>query len=182
MALASHLSLSPVLLLPPLILLSFDRSIAANKAQSDLLQFSMRQCAICLASMVCFLVESFLICGNWWNFIGSTYGVHLQLPDLTPNVGLWWYFFIEMFDPFRDFFLGVFWLHLGGYTSGLCFRLRSQPLFVITTMLGLCAIFKPYPSISDVSLYFAFLPLYRHLFPCTSSIVPSMESTMLITE
>ncbi|KAK4696730.1 GPI-anchor transamidase subunit U, partial [Lecanoromycetidae sp. Uapishka_2] len=27
------------------------------------------------------------------------------------------------------------------------------------------AIFKPYPSISDTSLYFAMLPLYRHIFP-----------------
>jgi hypothetical protein len=30
------------------------------------------------------------------------------LPDLTPNPGLWWYFFTEMFDHFRPFFLMVF--------------------------------------------------------------------------
>lgn len=168
MALASYLSFSPVLLLPPLIILSFDRTLGAGKGQPSMVRFSSQHCGVFFISIACFLFESFLICGNSWDFIGSTYGVHLQLPDLTPNVGLWWYFFIEMFDSFRDFFLGVFWLHLGGYTSGLCIRLRSQPLFVITTMLGLCAIFKPYPSISDVSLYFAFLPLYRHLFPCDS--------------
>lgn len=32
----------------------------------------------------------------------------LTVPDLTPNVGMWWYFFTEMFDHFRAFFLGVF--------------------------------------------------------------------------
>lgn len=32
----------------------------------------------------------------------------LMLPDLTPNPGLWWYFFTEMFDHFRPFFLMVF--------------------------------------------------------------------------
>jgi len=32
----------------------------------------------------------------------------LTLPDLTPNTGLWWYFFTEMFDHFRPFFLVVF--------------------------------------------------------------------------
>lgn len=32
----------------------------------------------------------------------------LQLTDLSPNVGLWWYFFIEMFDHFRPFFLAIF--------------------------------------------------------------------------
>jgi hypothetical protein len=30
------------------------------------------------------------------------------LPDLTPNPGLWWYFFTEMFDHFRPFFLAAF--------------------------------------------------------------------------
>jgi hypothetical protein len=30
------------------------------------------------------------------------------LPDLTPNPGLWWYFFTEMFDHFRPFFLSAF--------------------------------------------------------------------------
>ena len=165
LALASYLSLSPILLLPPLILISYDR-MSTGKGDSDLVQFSIRQVVAFSTGMTCFLIESFVLCGGSWEFLGSTYGIHLQLPDLTPNIGLWWYFFIEMFDSFRDFFLGVFWLHLGGYTSGLCIRLRSQPLFVITTMFGLCAIFKPYPSISDVSLYLGFLPLYRHLFPC----------------
>jgi phosphatidylinositol glycan class U len=47
----------------------------------------------------------------------------------------------------------------------LTFRIRRQPLFVITSLLGLFAIFKPYPSISDVSLYLALIPLYRHIFP-----------------
>jgi GPI-anchor transamidase subunit U len=34
--------------------------------------------------------------------------LRFQLPDLTPNPGLWWYFFMEMFDHFRPFFLMVF--------------------------------------------------------------------------
>ena len=32
----------------------------------------------------------------------------LSLPDLTPNPGLWWHFFTEMFDHFRPFFLMAF--------------------------------------------------------------------------
>lgn len=34
--------------------------------------------------------------------------ISFTLPDLTPNPGLWWYFFTEMFDHFRPFFLMVF--------------------------------------------------------------------------
>jgi len=110
------------------------------------------------------LYMSFQITGSW-EFLSSTYGVQLLMPDLTPNVGLWWYFFIEMFDSFRSFFLAVFWLHLSSYVFPLTIRIRRQPLFVITTILGIFAIFKPYPSISDISLYFGLLTLYRHIMP-----------------
>lgn len=34
----------------------------------------------------------------------------LGVSDLTPNVGMWWYFFTEMFDHFRPFFVGVFYV------------------------------------------------------------------------
>lgn len=36
----------------------------------------------------------------------------LGVIDLTPNVGMWWYFFNEMFDHFRPFFRGVFQVSL----------------------------------------------------------------------
>lgn len=165
LALASYLSLYPVLLLPPLILLCFDRRLTHKVSPPNAASFAALHSAFFAGGMSVLLYMSYLTTGGSWEFLSSTYGVHLLLPDLTPNVGLWWYFFIEMFDSFREFFLGVFWLHLAGYVGGLCFRVRRQPLFVVTTLLGLCAIFKPYPSISDTSLYFAFLPLYRHIFP-----------------
>jgi phosphatidylinositol glycan class U len=111
-----------------------------------------------------------------WDFLSATYGVRLLLPDLTPNVGLWWYFFIEMFDSFREFFLGVFWLHAASYMPGLTIRLHKQPLFVACTLTGVFAIFTPYPSIADAALYLSLVPMFRHLFPCkclSSKIPPS---------
>ena len=165
LALASYLSLYPAFLLPPLVLLCYDRRARKSKAQLNGTYSSVQYLAAFFASIAWFLYLSNVLTGGPSEYLASTYGVHLLLPDLTPNVGLWWYFFIEMFDSFREFFLGVFWLHLGGYVGALCIRLRTQPLFVITTLLGIFAIFKPYPSISDTSLYFAMLPLYRHVFP-----------------
>ena len=164
LSLASYLSMYPLLLFPPMILLAFDRRKPALAKQS-LLRFTLENGTIFSAAVMGLLLSSYLITGQSWQFLSSTYGVQLLLPDLTPNVGLWWYFFIEMFDSFRAFFLGVFWLHLAGYVGGLSIRVRTQPLFVITTLLGLFAIFKPYPSISDTSLYLALLPLYRHVLP-----------------
>ncbi|VDK38798.1 unnamed protein product, partial [Gongylonema pulchrum] len=46
--------------------------------------------------------------GGSWNFIDSTYMFLLDVRDLTPNVGIFWYFFIEVFNHFRLFFLWVF--------------------------------------------------------------------------
>lgn len=132
----------------------------------------MQHFGILLASVAGLLGISTLVVGDFAEFMAATYGFQLLVPDLTPNVGLWWYFFIEIFDSFREFFLGVFWLHLAAYVGGLTVRLRQQPLFVITSLLGIFAVFKPYPSISDASLYFALLPLYRHLFPCKLLAIP----------
>jgi phosphatidylinositol glycan class U len=160
---ASYLSMYPILLFPPLALLCYDRQKPTKKAES-IYSFAIGNAVAVGASLYSLLHMSSLITGSW-EFLSSTYGVQLLLPDLTPNVGLWWYFFIEMFDSFRNFFLGVFWIHLSSYVAGLTIRLRRQPLFVLTLLLGIFAIFKPYPSISDTSLFLAMLPLYRHVFP-----------------
>jgi GPI-anchor transamidase subunit U len=163
---AGYLSIYPLLLFPPLIILCYDRRRPTNRPESSI-GFVLGNVAAVAGSIYGLLHMSFFITGSW-EFLSSTYGVHLLLPDLTPNVGLWWYFFIEMFDSFRNFFLGVFWLHLSSYVGGLTIRLRRQPLFVFTILLGIFAIFKPYPSISDTSLFLGMLPLYQHVFPLMS--------------
>ncbi|KAL8721395.1 MAG: hypothetical protein Q9225_001910 [Loekoesia sp. 1 TL-2023] len=162
LGLAAYFSLYPALLLPPMILLCYDQSV---ETKSTFPSSAFRLSTFFFGSVAWFMAISYLLTGQSWEFLRSTYGVHLLLPDLTPNVGLWWYFFIEMFDSFREFFLGVFWLHLMGYVGGLCLRLRKQPLFVLTTLIGIFAIFQPYPSIADASLYFSLIPLYSHIFP-----------------
>jgi GPI-anchor transamidase subunit U len=163
MSMAGYLSLSPLLLLPPLLLLCYDRQKSSNTIISPI-TFAGTYTTL-IGSVISLLFGiSYLLTGSW-EFLPSTYGIQLTLSDLTPNVGLWWYFFIEMFDSFRSFFLAVFWLHLSSYVGGLCIRIRRQPLVVLTLLLGIFAIFKPYPSISDSALFFGLLPLFRHVFP-----------------
>lgn len=165
LALASYLSLYPVLLLPPLLLLCLDQRQRDVKETTHVSKFLV-ECGLTFSGAAAVLFYmSYMLTGGSWEFLASTYGNHLLVADLTPNIGLWWYFFIEMFDSFREFFLGVFWLHLGGYVGGLTIRIRRQPLFVVTAMLGVFAIFKPYPSVSDAALFLSLLPLYRHIFP-----------------
>jgi len=99
-----------------------------------------------------------------WSFIPAVYGTRLLLPDLTPNVGLWWYFFIEMFDSFRSFFLGVFWLHMASYSPGLTIRLRNQPLAAAVLLCGIFTVFQPYANVGDAGAFLSMLTLYGHVF------------------
>lgn len=160
---ASYLAMYPLLLLPPLLILCYDRQ-TANKATKSALAFTAKHFLVVAGVLGALFQMSYLVTGSW-EFLSSTYGIQLTLSDLTPNIGLWWYFFVEMFDSFRSFFLAVFWLHLSCYVGGLSIRIRRQPLVVITLLLGIFTIFKPYPSIADVSLFFGLVPLYRHVFP-----------------
>lgn len=162
MSFAAYLSMYPLLLIPPLVLLAYDRYQPQGKKQ--LVPFTAGCAGVAMATVAILFQMSYFITGSW-EFLSSTYGIQLTLTDLTPNVGLWWYFFIEMFDSFRSFFLAVFWLHLSSYVGALSIRIRRQPLVVITLLLGIFSIFKPYPSISDASLFLAVVPLYRHVFP-----------------
>lgn len=143
LALSSYLSLYPILLFPPLVLLCYD-STPSSSIKKSLgvrilcveINHIVKSVLTCIKGYTTLMTTIFIAAGGFllglsyiitsfsWEFLASTYGVHLLLPDLTPNVGLWWYFFTEMFDSFRSFFLCVFQLHLAIYVPGLCIRLR----------------------------------------------------------
>jgi phosphatidylinositol glycan class U len=164
LGLASYLSLYPLFIFPGLCILSY----SCQRSKSRPTVFAISQVAG-LAIVIGGLLYGSIILTGSTQFLWSTYGTPLLLPDLTPNVGLWWYFFIEMFDSFRNFFLGVFWLHMTSYISGMTIRLRKQPLFVCTALIGVISVFQPYPSVADSALFLGLIPLFRHVVPCKFS-------------
>ena len=64
--------------------------------------------------------------GNSWTFLESTVGFILAVPELTPNMGLFWYFFTEMFEHFRVFFVCTFQINCFVYVYPLAARLKDQ--------------------------------------------------------
>lgn len=160
-SLATYFSMYPALLLPPLML-----HCAQSKPRNLRPRTMLSLIGIFTATLVFLVSSSALLVGDLREFLVSCYGAQITVTDLTPNIGLWWYFFIEIFDAFRSFFIGVFWIHLIAYVGALTIRLPGQPLFVIISLTGLMTIFKPYPGTSDVSLYLGLLPLYKHVMPC----------------
>jgi GPI-anchor transamidase subunit U len=160
--LASYLSLYPLFLFPGLCILCYSQRQSSSSPKA----FALSQVAGMVVVIGGLINASIALTGST-QFLWSTYGTLLLLPDLTPNVGLWWYFFIEMFDSFRSFFLGVFWLHMASYVPAITIRLRKQPLFACAALMGVVSIFQPYPSVADSALFLGLVPLFRHVFPRT---------------
>ncbi|KAI0802080.1 GPI transamidase subunit PIG-U [Irpex lacteus] len=119
---------------------------------------------------------STLVCGGSWAWMEKTWGSFFLLPDLTPNPGLWWYFFTEMFDHFRPFFLMVFSLHVLIYVLPITIKFQHDLLYATFVLAGVSATFKPYPTLSDPGL---FLSLWA-LFPETYSYLRHPTVTTLI--
>ncbi|EKX34956.1 hypothetical protein GUITHDRAFT_118887 [Guillardia theta CCMP2712] len=114
----------------------------------------------CCAVMGALMYTSYAIMGSW-DFVNAVYYFTFTVPDLSPNVGLFWYFFIEIFDQFRNFFLFLFQYHMLVYPIPLAMRVSHRPLFLFAFSLGYIAIFKSYPSIGDAAFYMPLLIIFH---------------------
>ncbi|KZT11899.1 PIG-U-domain-containing protein [Laetiporus sulphureus 93-53] len=107
---------------------------------------------------------STLVCGNWL-WVEQSWIAPLMLPDLTPNPGLWWYFFTEMFDHFRAFFLMVFSVHLLIYIVPICIKFQHDLLYACFLTVGVLATFKAYPTLSDPGLFLSLWSIFPETYP-----------------
>ncbi|XP_011499338.1 PREDICTED: phosphatidylinositol glycan anchor biosynthesis class U protein [Ceratosolen solmsi marchali] len=114
--------------------------------------------------LISLFFTSYFVMGNW-SFLQNTIGFTLLVPDLRPNVGLYWYFFTEMFEHFRSLFIASFQINVSIlFVVPLALRLHKNPMLLAFSYLAIDTIFKSYPCIGDVGFYLSLLPLWRHLF------------------
>lgn len=134
---ASYLTLYPVLLFAPCLLM-----VLSATGRKEGFGPIFAQC-LWLFSLQCgaLLWLSYSLVRSW-AFLSSVYGSmwvkgeagHPQpasnaphsigVPDLRPNIGLWWYFFIEIFSDFRTFFLAVFQLQIAIFALPIALKWR----------------------------------------------------------
>ncbi|XP_002132259.2 phosphatidylinositol glycan anchor biosynthesis class U protein [Drosophila pseudoobscura] len=144
-------SFYPIVLMAPLLLVFARRSFAGGVILSVL--FAVACLIIAAASYL--VIES-------WSFLEGTLGFIFYFRDLQPNIGLFWYFFTEMFEHFRTMFLITFQLNATVlYLVPLSLKLRKEPLLLATVLVALMAVFRAYPSLGDVGFYLALLPLWK---------------------
>ncbi|KAI4364885.1 hypothetical protein MLD38_020918 [Melastoma candidum] len=98
--------------------------------------------------------------GGLLEMFKRTYGFILTVKDLTPNIGVLWYFFAEVFEFFRSFFLIVFHANILLMTIPLSIRLKHRPCFMAFVCVAISSMFKSYPSVGDSALYLSLLALF----------------------
>ncbi|CAK7335456.1 unnamed protein product [Dovyalis caffra] len=98
--------------------------------------------------------------GSLWEMFQRTYGFILTVEDMSPNIGVLWYFFAEVFDFFRNFFLIVFHLNILFMMLPLAIRLKHRPCFLAFVYIAISSMLKSYPSVGDSALYLGLLGLF----------------------
>lgn len=158
-ALLTLQELYPVSLIVPAVI--YVAGASSNKTK----KISITTMLVAFVSiLIALFIVSYCIMGSW-SFLGSTIGFILTVPDLRPNIGLYWYFFTEMFEHFRWLFIASFQINVSLlYIVPLALRLRRDPMLLAFSYLAIAAIFKSYPCIGDVGFYISLLPLWKHLF------------------
>ncbi|KAK2464185.1 hypothetical protein APHAL10511_003642 [Amanita phalloides] len=166
MAVLTHISPSYNIILPSIAMLSL---LGPNSRLADPYKPNIRRLSLVLSLgqfmtyFILLTVASSLASGNW-SWISQTWGASFLLPDLTPNPGLWWYYFTEMFDHFRPFFLMVFSVHLLIYTLPFCIKFQYDPLYATFCLLGILGIFKPYPTLADAGLFTSMIAIFPEIY------------------
>jgi len=115
--------------------------------------------------------------GCWMD---ATWGFLLGVRDYTPNIGLFWYFFMEMFDAFRPFFRFVFHSHAAFMALPLALRFPRRPLFLAWAQLLVSCLFKPYPSVGDLVPWMTLMPLLQQQLALMRFGLPLANSFLLL--
>ena len=82
----------------------------------------------------------------------------LSFGDNAPNAGLCWYFFAEVFDRFKQYFVFAFNAFPFTLVIPLCIYFLDRPLTLISCMLVITSIVTPYTNFSDLVLPAALFP------------------------
>ncbi|KAL4073710.1 GPI transamidase subunit PIG-U [Scleroderma yunnanense] len=168
LALSAHLSLSTILLLVPalMLLITSPRSqLASPHPFVGNYQLAFKYTSEFLAYWLILVGAASVMAGEMWDWMRESWGASVTLPDLAPNPGLWWYFFTEMFDHFRPFFLMVFSVHLIIYIMPICIKFQHDALYASFLLIGILGTFKAYLTLADPGLFLSMFAVFPEVYP-----------------
>ncbi|KAI5961685.1 hypothetical protein KGF57_001619 [Candida theae] len=161
-AVATYSSFNALYLFPSIIGLGL-KSLPISPAK--ILRVSL---AVYFGSVALLVLASVAFTSSW-RFIDSCYLTVIYFKKITPNVGLWWYLFTEMFEFFTPFYLGMFNLYSFSFIIPIAMRLyesKSTPklgdsfLAVLVSLLWI-SFTKSYPTVGDLGFALSILPIFK---------------------
>jgi len=168
---------TPIVLLLPVAYLAYERRNGSDSTAEEVSSYKRSQDSpfmnfrfmVYLAFFIvgvfslfaCLLGASVAAMEGQLHFLQASFLSVLSVQDLTPNVGLFWYIFIEVFDRYRAMFLIAFHAHLLFYPVPLHLRVGCHgpigPWLQCAAAVGIITIFKPYPTAGDYGLMLSML-------------------------
>ncbi|KAI1713578.1 GPI transamidase subunit PIG-U domain-containing protein [Ditylenchus destructor] len=106
---------------------------------------------------------NFLLVENPLRLFHTTIGFFLTVPDLSPNVGIFWYFFAQVFEHYRLLFLFAFQFNVLIHIAPLSITLRKNPYVLAVSLLMFIAIFSSYPSYAETALYLPYIAAFTDM-------------------
>ncbi|CEM01991.1 unnamed protein product [Vitrella brassicaformis CCMP3155] len=82
---------------------------------------------------------------------------------LTPNIGLFWYLFTQIFDRFEYMFHFIFNGHVYLYVIPLWLHLYRQPHGLLTAHIAIVVLFQPHPTVCDFAYLISLLLLHHDI-------------------
>ena len=122
------------------------------------------QTIFCFVVWFLFLIAVAYMYENSLNSVFEHIYFMLTVPDQTPNIGIFWYFFTEIFDHFQLFFLFVFQFHVVIFSLPLSIKLKNDPVLLAFITIAIISVFKSYPTFGDAGLWMSLLPMWSHTF------------------
>jgi len=173
---------TPIVLVVPVAYLAFKQRGCATAPVEDLkyvrskdkalferpfVGYLIRFAVVVGVLFCCLLGASLALMGGSSHFIQASFISVLTVQDFTPNVGIWWYIFIEVFDRYRALFLVAFHGHILFYPLPLHLRLAQQgpsgAWVACVAATGIIMLYKPYPTASDFGLVLSMMLVHPDL-------------------
>jgi GPI-anchor transamidase subunit U len=156
---STYLSVYPILLITTIPLL-----IKKEKFKKSFFLNYFIFIAIFSVWLLSLLYISYLINNKSLDFINVVYWRMINIKDLTPNYGIFWYIITEMFDYFRNFFIFILNTHFLMLLVPFIYIFQNDPFFLNIMVLSITQIFKPYPVFLNLVYYMNFYLIFNHLF------------------
>lgn len=163
LAIATYLSLTPIYLLVPLLALAH----VTSATRYNPVQY-VKNLTVYVGTLGLLLGVSY-ICTGSMQFLEQCYLTVVLFKKITPNVGLWWYLFTEMFEFFNSFYVGMFNFYSFIYVIPITLRLfeyQTTPkqgdslLAIVLVYLWTCFT-KSYPTFGDLGLALSIIPIFK---------------------